>query len=88
MLRNVGDFAGALGMCLALAYVPISTIGAVLQTVPLMITAAAALFLGERVGIRRLSAILVGFAGTLFIFSRAVPILTSWWSSPLSRPSA
>ena len=67
MLRNVGDFAGALGMCLALAYVPISTIGAVLQTVPLMITAAAALFLGERVGIRRLSAILVGFAGTLFI---------------------
>ena len=67
MLRNVGDFAGALGMCLALAYVPISTIGAVLQTVPLMITAAAAVFLGERVGIRRLSAILVGFAGTLFI---------------------
>ena len=67
MLRNVGDIAGALGMCLALAYVPISTIGAVLQTVPLMITAAAALFLGERVGIRRLSAILVGFAGTLFI---------------------
>ena len=67
MLRNVGDFAGALGMCLALAYVPISTIGAVLQTVPLMITAVAALFLGERVGIRRLSAILVGFAGVTFI---------------------
>ncbi len=67
MLRNVGDFAGALGMCLALAYVPISTIGAVLQTVPLMITAVAALFLSERVGIRRLSAILVGFAGVIFI---------------------
>ena len=67
MLRNAGDFTGSICMCLALAYVPISTIGAVLQTVPLMITAVAALFLGERVGIRRLSAILVGFAGVIFI---------------------
>lgn len=67
MLRNAGDFIGSLSMCLALAYVPISTIGAVIQTVPLMITAVAALFLGETVGIRRLSAILVGFSGVLFI---------------------
>ena len=54
-------------MCLALVYVPISTIGAVIQTVPLMITAAAAIFLGERVGIRRKLAILIGFLGALFI---------------------
>ena len=54
-------------MCLALAYVPISTIGAIIQTVPLMITAVAALFLGERVGIRRALAIGVGFLGALFI---------------------
>jgi len=67
MLRNAGDFVGATSICLALAYVPLSTVGAVLQTVPLMITAVAALFLGEQVGIRRVSAILVGFAGVLFI---------------------
>ena len=67
ILRNIGDFIAALSMCLALAYVPLSTIGAVIQMVPLMITAVAALFLGERVGIRRLSAILVGFAGVLLI---------------------
>ena len=67
VLRNVGDFVGSTSMCLALAYVPISTIGAVIQAVPLMLTAAGALFLGERVGLRRLSAILVGFLGVLFI---------------------
>lgn len=67
MLRNVGDVVGSLSMCLALAYVPISTIGAVIQAVPLMLTAAGALFLGERVGVRRLSAILVGFSGVVFI---------------------
>lgn len=67
ILRNIGDFLGATSMCLALAYVPLSTVGAVIQAVPLMITAAAALFLGERVGIRRFSAILVGFAGVLLI---------------------
>jgi drug/metabolite transporter (DMT)-like permease len=67
MLRNVGELIAATGMCLALVYVPISTIGAVIQTVPLMITAVAALFLGERVGIRRASAIVVGFLGAIFI---------------------
>jgi drug/metabolite transporter (DMT)-like permease len=54
-------------MCLALVYVPISTIGAIIQTVPLMVTAAAALFLGEQVGARRILAIFIGFLGTLFI---------------------
>ena len=67
MLRNAGDIFASTSMCLALAYVPLSMIGAVIQTVPLMITAAAALFLGERVGIRRILAILVGFSGVLFI---------------------
>ncbi|MDA7561860.1 DMT family transporter, partial [Alphaproteobacteria bacterium] len=67
VLRNIGDLIAINGMCLALVFVPISTIGAVIQTVPLMVTAAAALFLGERVGIRRWLAIVIGFLGTLFI---------------------
>ena len=48
-------------------YVPLSTIGAVIQAVPLIVTAAAALFLREKVGLRRVSAIFVGFLGTLLI---------------------
>ena len=67
VLRNTGDLIAINSMCLALVYVPISTIGAVIQTVPLMVTAAAAIFLGERVGIRRTLAILLGFLGAIFI---------------------
>ncbi len=67
MLRNAGEVIAATSMCLALAYVPISTIGAIIQTVPLMITAVAALFLGEHVGVRRVLAIGVGFLGAIFI---------------------
>jgi len=67
VLRSIGDLIAINGMCLALVFVPISTVGAVIQTVPLMVTAAAALFLGERVGARRWSAIVIGFLGTLFI---------------------
>ena len=67
LLRNAGDILASMTMSLALAYVPISIIGAVIQAVPLMLTTAAALFLGERVGIRRISAIVVGFSGVLFI---------------------
>ena len=66
-LRNVGDLIALNSMFLALVYVPLSTIGALIQTVPIMVTAAAALFLGEQVGIRRISAIVVGFLGTLLI---------------------
>ncbi len=67
IIRNIGDLIAINSMCLALVYVPISTIGAVIQTVPLMVTGAAAFFLGERVGIKRASAIVVGFLGALFI---------------------
>ena len=67
VIRNIGDLIAINGMCLALVYVPISTVGAVIQTVPLMVTAGAALFLGERVGKRRGLAIFIGFLGTLFI---------------------
>lgn len=51
----------------ALAVVDISTVAAVFQALPLVITMGAALFLGEQVGWRRWSAICVGFAGVLLI---------------------
>lgn len=65
--RNVGDLIAMNSMFLALVYVPLSTIGAVIQAVPILVTAAAALFLGEQVGLRRVTAILIGFLGTLLI---------------------
>ena len=65
--RNVGDLIAINSMFLALVYVPLSTIGAVIQAVPILVTAAAALFLRETVGLRRVSAIFIGFLGPLLI---------------------
>ena len=67
ILRNTGDLIAINCMFIALVFVPLSTIGAVIQTVPILVTAAAALFLGEKVGLRRAAAIFTGFLGTLLI---------------------
>lgn len=57
------------GMCFAtaLALVDLSVVASVFQALPLVVTMGAALFLGETVGWRRWSAILVGFIGVLMI---------------------
>jgi drug/metabolite transporter (DMT)-like permease len=67
MARNAGEVIGTAGFVTALALVPLSTLTAIFQAMPLAVTLGAALFLGERVGWRRWSAILVGFAGVLLI---------------------
>lgn len=67
LARNAGEVIGSLGYVAALAAVPLSTVSAVLQATPLAVTMGAALFLGEKVGWRRWSAILVGFAGVLLV---------------------
>ena len=46
---------------------PIANASAILQSVPLAVTLAAALFFGEPVGWRRYLAIAIGFAGVLVI---------------------
>ena len=67
LLRNLGDVSAAVCFVTALALTPLSSASAILQAAPLAVTAGAALFLGERVGWRRWSAIAVGFAGVLMI---------------------
>ena len=71
LMRNGSEMVGTLGIVTALSLIPISTASAILQAAPLVVTAGAALFLGERVGWRRWSAILVGFAGMLMILRPA-----------------
>lgn len=67
VLRTLSEAVGAMAFASALAVVDISTVAAVFQALPLVITMGAALFLGEQVGWRRWSAICVGFAGVLLI---------------------
>lgn len=67
MLRNLGELIGTIGFVTAIALTPLSSASAILQATPLAVTLGAALFLGEDVGWRRWSAILVGFAGVLMV---------------------
>ncbi len=67
ILRTIGEVGGTFFFLTALQHMPIANVTAVLQVLPLTITFAAALFLGEKVGWRRYGAIAVGFVGVLFI---------------------
>lgn len=67
LMRAVCEAFGAITFVTALSLVPISTVAAVFQVLPLAITMGAALFLGEDVGWRRWAAIIVGFIGVLII---------------------
>lgn len=65
--RGLTVVAAATSFLFAVAYVPLADATAVSFFAPFMVTAMAALFLGERVGIRRWTAVLLGFAGTMII---------------------
>ena len=67
LLRGLGEMVGAIAFITALALTPLSSASAILQATPLVVTLGAALFLGERVGWRRWSAVVVGLAGVLLI---------------------
>ncbi|OWU83725.1 membrane protein [Oceanicola sp. 22II-s10i] len=67
VIRTVAEGFAALSFITSLSLVPLSTVAAVFQVAPLAITLGAALFLGEAVGWRRWSAIIIGFVGVLII---------------------
>lgn len=66
-LRTAAELAATLTFLTALMHMPLANLSAILQALPLAVTLAAALFLRERVGWRRMAAIAVGFAGVLMI---------------------
>jgi drug/metabolite transporter (DMT)-like permease len=65
--RTTAEIIAAVLFLVALFNIPIANINAILQVVPLMVTAAAAVFLGEQVGWKRWLAIGIGFAGVLIV---------------------
>jgi len=65
--RTLGEVAGTAFYLTALFQMAIGPVTAILQALPLMITAGAAIFLREKVGLHRWAAVLVGFAGVLII---------------------
>ena len=69
--RTLAEVVGSGGILMALSLAPLSLVSAILQASPIMVVAAAAIFLGEKVGWRRWTAILVGFCGVLLIIRPA-----------------
>lgn len=67
MWRNGCEVLAALGLVTGIAWTPLPTVAAIMQTTPLLVTLGAALFLGETVGWRRWCAILVGLVGMLLV---------------------
>jgi len=65
--RTLGELGGTVCFLTALFNMPLANVTAIMQAMPLAITLAAAIFLGEAVGWRRMLAILIGFAGVVII---------------------
>ena len=77
-LRTFGEIASTLTFFLALVNLPFATLSAIMQSLPIFVTLGAALFLGEKVGWRRMVAILVGFVGVLIIIMPSPGDVTVW----------
>lgn len=79
VLRAIGDVGSATTFQTALARMNLADAVAVIQANPLLVTAASAVFLGERVGWRRWTAAAVGLLGVLLIIRPGTSAF-SWWS--------
>jgi S-adenosylmethionine uptake transporter len=66
-LRTLAEAGAAFFFISALFHMPLANASAVLQALPLTVALAGALFLGEPLGWRRLTAIMIGFLGVLLI---------------------
>jgi len=76
--RTLGDVAATALYLSALFHMQLANASAILQVVPLATTAGAAIFLGEKVGIRRWSAIVIGLTGALLIVRPGLEGFNAW----------
>jgi len=67
LMRNTAELVGTVGFVLGFVLASLATASAILQAAPLVVTLGAVLFLGEKVGWRRWTAIGVGFFGVMLI---------------------
>lgn len=65
--RLVGETAGTVTFLMALGHMQLANLSAIMQSLPLAVTLAAAVFLGAPIGWRRILAIAAGFVGVLLI---------------------
>ena len=69
MLRGFAEVMATLSFLNALKHLPLPNVTAIIQILPLTVTMAAALFLKERVGYRRWTAIIIGLVGVIIVIN-------------------
>ncbi len=74
--RATSSFIATLGTFYAIANAPLATVLAINYTAPLFATVGAVLLLGEGIHARRITALLVGFAGMLIVLRPGAAPLT------------
>ncbi len=67
LARNAAEIVATVFFMTAITTSPVSTASAILQANPILVTLGAAAFLGEKVGWRRWSAVLVGLCGVMLV---------------------
>jgi drug/metabolite transporter (DMT)-like permease len=78
LLRSLADVAATITFLTALLHMPLANLSAILQALPLLITLGAALVYGDRIGWRRMTAILVGLVGVLVIIRPGTEGFDRW----------
>ena len=78
IIRTVGELGATLCFLLALVHMPLANLSAILQSLPLVVTLAAAVLLREPIGWRRIAAIVVGFIGVLMIIRPGAADFDVW----------
>jgi drug/metabolite transporter (DMT)-like permease len=66
-IRAVAEVLATITFIAALMHMPLANLSAIFQALPFTVTLAAAVFFGDRIGWRRMTAIVIGFLGVMLI---------------------
>lgn len=77
-LRSLAEVLATLTFLTALLHMELANLSAIMQALPLAVTLGAALVFGDRIGWRRMTAILVGFAGVMVIIRPGTSAFDIW----------
>lgn len=77
-LRSMAEVFATLTFLVALTQMPLANLSAIMQSLPLAVTLAAAMFLRDPIGWRRLLAIVIGFVGVLLIIKPGAEGFDRW----------
>jgi len=78
LLRSLAEIGATVLFLGALIHMPLANLSAIMQSLPLAVPLAAALVFGERIGWRRMLAILTGFVGVMIIIRPGSEAFDRW----------